>query len=127
MPLAVVEEAPSAAELAIRCKVPIEHARLRLSEAAQLPRKRLLPTFVQPFLNKGRSSRELAEERKAREAREQLQVWNKAIRVQGDRANSRLCHRGKWRVLWSEYKQMTECGWVIREGKIVAWMDIRHE
>jgi hypothetical protein len=123
MPLAIVKQIQSAEELAAFSNVPIEHARLRMAEAA-----RLLPkpqsAFVEGVLRQKKSPAQLREERKAREARELLRVWNAAERIPGDRLNSRLCSQRKWRVLWSEHNQMTECGWVLKEGKIVAWKDL---
>jgi hypothetical protein len=124
MPLSVVDKVQTADELATYCQVSVEHARLRLTERRQLFGKRASPSFVQGLLPR-KSPSELAEERKAKEARERLQIWNKAQRIPGDRTNSRMCSRGKWRVVWSEYNQMTECGWIIREGAIIAWMDLR--
>jgi hypothetical protein len=122
MPLAVVRASSSADELARRCDVPIEHAQSRLIEVDQLAGRREIPAFAQSIVEKRRSSRELADERKAKEAGELLRAWNNAQRIPGERGNARLCSLGKWRVVWSEYNQTTQCGWRLRNGKIIAWM-----
>ena len=125
MPLAIVAEFRSADALAIRCDVPLEHARLRLAETAQLLAKRTPLPLVEHLLQQRKSPAELRTIQKAKEARERLRIWNTAQRIPGDRTNSRMCSRGKWRVVWSEYNQMTECGWLLKDGKIVAWLDMR--
>jgi len=127
MPLAAIRRLQSAEAIAVACEVPVGQARNRLTDVTRIAKKRELPEAVQALLRARKSPGELLEERKASEARERLQIWNKAQRIPGDRTNSRLCSSGKWRVMWSEYQQMTECGWIIREGKIVAWMDLRKD
>lgn len=124
MPLHLAQSSETAEQLARLCNVPIEQAKLRLQEICVRKEKRGTPAFVQPLFTSSQSRADAAEAKKAKYAREILRVWNSAPRVPRDPTNSRLCHRHKWRVLFSEFNKMTECGWVIRDGKIVAWKDL---
>jgi hypothetical protein len=123
MPLPIARICASADELAQRCSVPLEHARLRLAEIDEFVRPRETPAFVRAFLEKQKSPRELAEERRAAEAKERLRPWSSAQRIPNE-PSARLCSSGRWRVEWSEFGKMTQCGWLVRDGKIVAWMAI---
>jgi hypothetical protein len=125
MPLPIVRQCATAFELAHRCEVPIEHAQLRITEVGKLG-KREIPQSVRSIIEKKKSPRELADERRSAEAKEFLAAWSKAERIPGD-PSARMCSRGKWRVTLSEHNMMTQCGWKLVNGKIVAWMDLASE
>jgi len=117
MPLPIARICASADELAQRCSVPLEHARLRLAEIDEFVRPRETPAFVRAFLEKQKSPRELAEERRAAEAKERLRPWSSAQRIPNE-PSARLCSSGRWRVEWSEFGKMTQCGWLVRTERL---------
>jgi len=109
MPLPIARICASADELAQRCSVPL------LAEIDEFVRPRATPAFVRAFLEKQKSPRELAEERRAAEAKERLRPWSSAQRIPNE-PSARLCSSGRWRVEWSEFWQ-DDAVWLARSGR----------
>jgi hypothetical protein len=78
--------------------------------------------FVNAAIAKTRSPAR-PDDRELEAHRERLKIWNEAETIPGEHpAQSRKCGMGTYRVRWAEFNKMTECGWTIRAGKIVAWI-----
>ncbi len=109
MALDRVREVSSAEELALRCVVPLKDARLRF---AQIHTAKKTPEDVKAII----AAR--------REHEETSQLWNR-LPVIPDEDPAKCRRAGKWRVAWSEYLMMTECGWTIERGEIIAYIEVR--
>jgi hypothetical protein len=108
MALDRVREVSSAEELARRCVVPLKHARLRF---AQIHTAKKTPEDIKAIIA-------------TRREHERLELWNR-LPVIPDEHPSKCRRAGKWRVAWSEYLMMTECGWTIDRGEIIAYIEVR--
>jgi hypothetical protein len=121
MPRHIVAEVRSAAELQRRCRVSAQAAEIRL-EKWRKTRGRPELSFVRDHINHLKSltpqRHEVAKSNKQHQARK---LWEKLEHIEGEDPDIyRLCSHGIYRVAWSEFEKMTQCGWFIRDNKVVA-------
>jgi Zn-dependent peptidase ImmA (M78 family) len=122
MPRNIVAESKSAEALRAHCRVSTQAAQIRFDQwQKQNTRKAELP-FVRDHLNYLRS---LTLQRPAdaisNKQRQVRVMWDALEKIEGKDHNAyRMCSQGTYMVAWLEFERMTQCGWFIQDGKVVA-------
>jgi Zn-dependent peptidase ImmA (M78 family) len=127
MPRHILKLANSARELQMMCGVSLQAAEIRFTQWARKTKGRPELPFVRAHLDHLKS---LTERRgdgaKAAKLREARSLWETLSIIEGeDSSRYRMCTHRTYRVAWSEFERMTECGWFVRNNEVVAWMAIR--
>lgn len=136
MPPRLVRQTRSAEELALRCAVPMNEARIRFSQINSGPKR--TPSDLQEKIDAGRNALQgvagecedrtqriarAEQETLARQAQKLDQLWEKLPKIAEEDPNEFRETRG-WRVARSEYLKMTQCGWKLHQGEIRAYLDL---
>jgi hypothetical protein len=102
-------------------------AGIRLEQWRRKPRGRPELRFVRAYIDCQRSvTPQQTEEAKVEKARRARILWKTLERIADEDPDTyRLCSQRTYRIAWSEFERMTECGWFIQGQRAVAWMAIR--
>lgn len=124
MPQTMLHEARSVHELQVRCRVSPQAAEIRFSQWQRKTSKRPELSFVREHIDYLKSlTPHRRDEAKATKERQVRAAWQALEQIEGeDPRVFRMCGQGIYRVAWSEFEKNSECGWFIRDKKVIAWI-----
>src|SRR5262245_49381956 len=127
MPRQILRLVSSARELQTMCGVSLQAAEIRLAQWTRKTKGRPELPFVRAHLDQLKSlTKQRGDEVKATKLRQARSLWTSLPIIEGENPSCyRMCTHRTYRIAWSEFERMTECGWFIQNNKVLAWMAIR--
>ena len=124
MPRKALAEVSSVSELMAKCRVSNQAAEIRFTQWQRNTKPKSELPFVRDHINYLRSLDLAASAPQPRSLQVQA-LWETLPTIEGEDGNQfRKCSSGSYRIARSQFGQMTECGWFIRDKRAVAWLAV---